>query len=137
MFGLGMGELIVLAIVALLFLGPEKLPGAAKALGKGIRDLKRHTRDLQSTLEHDTQIGDAVRDLKSALRGDAPPPRPPAVQCPAGASGPDAPPAAATPAEGSGSLVEPPVAAVPAAPAQPTAGDGDGREDPGKRPTHG
>lgn len=70
MFGLGMGEILVIAIVALLFLGPEKLPGAAKSLSKGIRDLRKHTRDLQRTIEDDTQVGDAIRDLKSALRGD-------------------------------------------------------------------
>lgn len=70
MFGLGAGELLVLLVVALLFLGPEKLPDAAKSISKGIRDFRKHTRELQSTLEDDTQIGDAYRDLKSALRGD-------------------------------------------------------------------
>ena len=70
MFGLGAGELILIAVLALLFLGPERLPGAAKALGRTIRDLRRHTRDLQTTLEQDSDLGDAVRDLKSALRGD-------------------------------------------------------------------
>jgi sec-independent protein translocase protein TatB len=70
MFGLGAGELLVLLVVALLFLGPEKLPDAAKSISKGIRDFRKHTRELQDTLEEDTQIGDAYRDLKSALRGD-------------------------------------------------------------------
>ena len=70
MFGLGMGEILVIAVVALLFLGPEKLPGAAKSLSKGIRDLRKHTRDLQRTIEDDTQVGGAIRDLKSALRGE-------------------------------------------------------------------
>jgi sec-independent protein translocase protein TatB len=78
MFGLGAGELIIIAIVALLALGPDKLPDAAKKIGKGIRDLKRQTRDLQSTIEHDTEIGGAVRDFKAALRGeDLPSERPP------------------------------------------------------------
>ncbi len=70
MFGLGMGEILVIAVVALLFLGPEKLPGAAKSLSKGIRDLRRTTKDLQRSIEDDTQVGDAIRDLKSALRGE-------------------------------------------------------------------
>ena len=77
MFGLGAGELIIIAIVALLALGPDKLPGAAKKIGKGIRDLKRQTRDLQDTIEQDTQIGDVVRDFKAALRGDDAPTSPP------------------------------------------------------------
>jgi sec-independent protein translocase protein TatB len=70
MFGLGMGEIILIAVVALLVLGPERLPGAAKAIGKGIRDLRAQTKDLQQTIEKDTQIGDAVRELRGALRGD-------------------------------------------------------------------
>lgn len=65
-----MGEILIIAVVALLFLGPEKLPGAAKSLSKGIRDLRRHTKELQKTIEDDTQVGDAIRDLKSALRGE-------------------------------------------------------------------
>ena len=70
MFGMGMGEIVLIAVVALLVLGPERLPGAAKAIGKGIRDLRQQTKDLQSTIESDTQIGDAVRELRGALRGD-------------------------------------------------------------------
>jgi sec-independent protein translocase protein TatB len=70
MFGMGMGEIILIAVVALLVLGPERLPGAAKAIGKGIRDLRAQTKDLQSTIEHDTEIGDAVREIRGALRGD-------------------------------------------------------------------
>jgi len=72
MFGLGMGEIVVIAIVALLFLGPDRLPSAAKSIGKTIRDLRRHTRDLTSTLEKETDIGDAVRELRSALHDPLP-----------------------------------------------------------------
>jgi sec-independent protein translocase protein TatB len=70
MFGMGMGEIILIAVVALLVLGPERLPGAAKAIGKGIRDLRAQTKDLTETIEQDTQIGDAVREIRGALRGD-------------------------------------------------------------------
>jgi sec-independent protein translocase protein TatB len=70
MFGMGMGEIVLIAVVALLVLGPDRLPGAAKAIGKGIRDLRKQTQDLKRTVEEDTELGDAVRDLRSALRGD-------------------------------------------------------------------
>jgi len=66
----------VILIVALLFLGPDKLPDAAKQISKGIRDLKKQTRVLQETIENDEHIGGAIRDLKSALRGDEIPARP-------------------------------------------------------------
>lgn len=70
MFGLGMGEIILIAVVALIALGPDKLPQAAKSLSKGIRDLRRSTRDLRSSIEQDTELGDAVREIRSALQDD-------------------------------------------------------------------
>ena len=76
MFGMGGSEILVILIVALLFLGPEKLPEAAKQISKGIRDIKKQSRVLQRTIEDDEHIGGAIRDLKSALRGEDEPIRP-------------------------------------------------------------
>ena len=125
MFGMGMGELLLILVVALLVVGPDKLPNAARAIGKGIRDFRQHTRDLQNTLEQDEKLGEAVRELKSALRDDPvraanrlttprPPPTPPpglpatpaAAPAPALAEGEAAPPAV-TPATGTVAKNEP------------------------------
>ena len=79
MFGMGFSEIVVILVIALIFLGPEKLPGAAKSISKGIRDLRKQTRELQTTIESDEAIGGAIRDLRSAMRGEEPrpPPKPP------------------------------------------------------------
>ena len=80
MFGIGGSEILVILVVALLFLGPDKLPDAAKTISKGIRDIKKQSRALQQTIENDEQIGGAIRDLKSALRGEPEAPQRPPVR---------------------------------------------------------
>ena len=47
MFGLGLTELIVVLVVALLVFGPGKLPQVGKALGKGINEFRRAARGLE------------------------------------------------------------------------------------------
>lgn len=41
MFNLGFGEVVLIAIVALVVLGPDKLPDTARALGKAMREFRR------------------------------------------------------------------------------------------------
>ena len=48
MFGLGGGELLLLAFIALIFIGPKKLPELAKGLGKGIREFQKAKDDIVS-----------------------------------------------------------------------------------------
>jgi sec-independent protein translocase protein TatB len=83
MFGIGGSEIVIIAIIALIFLGPDKLPEATKKISRGIRELKRGSRTLQQTIENDEHIGGAIRDLKSALRGDEIVTRPPPKKLPA------------------------------------------------------
>ena len=62
MFGIGMQELIIIAIIALIIVGPKKLPDLAKTLGKGFGEFKRATDgmtdDLKETLKEDEKRDD-------------------------------------------------------------------------------
>jgi len=51
MFGMSGTELAIVLLLALLLLGPSKLPELARSLGKALRDFKRVTGDLRSTVE--------------------------------------------------------------------------------------
>jgi sec-independent protein translocase protein TatA len=54
MFGsLGMPELIVIFVIALIVFGPRKLPELGRSLGRGIAEFKKATNELQNTLEEE------------------------------------------------------------------------------------
>jgi len=84
MFGLGFGEIVIIAILALVLLGPERLPDAAKTLGKTLRELRKHTDDLKEQFENEV-YADERKKLRPALV-------PPVPAMPAAQEGP--PPAA-------------------------------------------
>jgi TatA/E family protein of Tat protein translocase len=50
MFGIGMPELILIAVVALIVLGPKKLPDLAKSLGRAVREFQKATTELKETI---------------------------------------------------------------------------------------
>jgi TatA/E family protein of Tat protein translocase len=79
MFGLGPGELIIILAIALLVLGPNKLPDVATSLGKAIRSFRKATRDLTDQLEIDETVKAPLRELQSALRDEPAPQQPLAV----------------------------------------------------------
>ena len=58
MFGsIGMPELILIFVVALLVFGPKKLPELGKSLGRGLAEFKRASEDLKKTIEDDIEQG--------------------------------------------------------------------------------
>jgi sec-independent protein translocase protein TatB len=80
MFGLSFGEIVIIAVLALLLLGPERLPEAAKTLGKGLRDLRRATDDIKDQVEREI-YSDERKGGRPAL---VPPAAPAPVPGPAG-----------------------------------------------------
>ena len=77
MFGIGLPEMIIIAIVALIFIGPDKLPGVLRSIGKGLVELKRATSDVRSTVQEEMQkiedeieikeVRESAQDLKNEL----------------------------------------------------------------------
>src|SRR5262247_2764797 len=57
MFGLGMQELLVILVIALIVVGPKKLPDIAKSLGRGLAEFKRTADEFQGTM-----LADAFHD---------------------------------------------------------------------------
>ena len=57
MFGsIGMPELIIIFVIALIIFGPRKLPELGKSLGRSLNEFKKASNDLQNTLEQEIKL---------------------------------------------------------------------------------
>jgi sec-independent protein translocase protein TatA len=63
MFGLGLQELLVILVIALVIFGPSKLPQIGSGLGKAIRDFKRGVSSDESEEEANDAKKDSPKDL--------------------------------------------------------------------------
>jgi TatA/E family protein of Tat protein translocase len=67
MFGIGPTELIVILVIALLVLGPKRLPELAAGLGKGLAEFRRATSDINAELDEARRsIEEPARDAARA-----------------------------------------------------------------------
>ncbi len=65
MFGIGLPEMLVILAVALIVVGPDKLPDLARSLAKGLNELKRTVNQLKENLsEEHTVISSVQEDLR-------------------------------------------------------------------------
>ena len=81
MFGIGLPEMIIIAVVALIFIGPDKLPGVLRSIGKGLVELKRATSEVRSTVQEEMQkiedeieikeVRESAQDFKNEFGGVA------------------------------------------------------------------
>lgn len=64
-FNLGPGELLLILAIALVVLGPKKLPDVGRSLGKGMREFKESLSSMSASDDDDED----AKQLKKALRG--------------------------------------------------------------------
>ena len=65
MFGIGMPEMILILAIALIVIGPKKLPDLAKSLGRAMREFKKATNEFKETMQVDSELS----EVKKAFNG--------------------------------------------------------------------
>ena len=69
---IGTSELILIGIIALIFLGPRKLPQIAKTIGKTMADFRNTTNEFKSTWEKEVNFEEEEKALRTGELSDAP-----------------------------------------------------------------
>jgi len=112
MFGMGLGEIFIIVVIAILFLGPDKLPSTMVEIAKFFRSVKSTVNSARSSIEEEmriseikeealnykkqltdasselermaniTEVGAEIQSIKSDLNADIPPPAPAAPKAP-------------------------------------------------------
>ena len=77
MGSIGMPEMLVILVIALIIFGPRKLPELGKSLGRSLAEFKRASNDLKSTLEEEIRVEEQQKRVEST-------PIPPAPVAPPG-----------------------------------------------------
>ena len=117
MFGMSMTELVIIAVLALVLLGPDRLPEAAKTIGKTVKELRRASEGLKEQLE--AEFAKAESSLEKAINAPDVPPVASAAMAATVRQPVPAPPASAENVPGlEAALVDP--APAPAAPPPPS-----------------
>ena len=73
MFGLGMPEILLILAIALIVIGPKKLPELAKTLGRAMGEFKRSAQDFKRSIDIETTVNESVspppaEDLKDVIK---------------------------------------------------------------------
>jgi sec-independent protein translocase protein TatA len=80
MFGsIGMPELIIILVIALIIFGPRKLPELGRSLGRSINEFKKASNELRSTLEDEIRVEETRERTTAAASATPPAATPPPV----------------------------------------------------------
>ena|SRR5436190_17523775 len=80
MFGsIGMPELIIILVIALIIFGPRKLPELGRSLGRSINEFKKASNELRSTLEEEIRVEETKDRATTAASATPPSATPPPV----------------------------------------------------------
>jgi len=71
MFGIGMPEMLVILALALIVIGPKKLPDLAKSIGRAMREFKKATNEFKETIQLDgelSEVKETFNDLSDGVK---------------------------------------------------------------------
>ena len=77
MFGIGMQEILVVLVIALVVIGPKKLPELAKSLGKGYGEFRRAFEEMKNTINVDVKTEEEKENIRRIHENAASTPPPP------------------------------------------------------------
>ncbi|SMC19978.1 sec-independent protein translocase protein TatB [Desulfacinum hydrothermale DSM 13146] len=66
MFGIGFPELLLILAIALIVVGPNKLPDLARALGRGLAEFRKATNEIKQTFDQDETVQELKKEFRTA-----------------------------------------------------------------------
>lgn len=69
MFGISMPEILIVMVIALIVIGPSKLPDLAKAIGRGLAEFRKATQDIKESLDLDHELREVKKDISDSISG--------------------------------------------------------------------